>query len=112
MSTPNPAALGARLFGTRWFDLDCPRHATLFAPQVLRELVVACGFRDVTIADEVVTKDLARSWGIAKFERGRLPHGEIYGMGADPQRAHLLSPVAKLAALAGRADRFHLFARA
>ncbi len=112
ISTPNPAALGARLFGTRWFDLDCPRHATLFAPLALRELVLACGFRDVTIVDEVVTKNLARSWGIVKFERGRIGHGEIYGLGADPRRAHVLSPVAKLAALTGRADRFHLFAAA
>ena len=112
IATPNAAALSGLAFKTRWFGQDCPRHAALYSPAVLRTLMLEWGFRDVSVAHEVATKDLARSWGIAQFARGRLRHDEIYGLAADPHRARVLAPAAKIAALAGRADRFHLFATA
>jgi SAM-dependent methyltransferase len=112
IATPNAASLSSQVFKTRWFGQDCPRHAALYSPAVLRALMLEWGFRDVSVAHEVATKDLARSWGIARFERGRLRHEEIYGLAADPHRARVLAPAAKIAALAGRADRFHLFATA
>jgi len=112
IATPNAAALSSTVFKTRWFGQDCPRHAALYSPPVLRDLMLAWGYRDVTLAHEVATKDLARSWGISRFARGRLTREEIYGLAADPHRARVLAPAAKIAALAGRADRFHLFATA
>jgi len=32
VATPNPASLGARLFGARWYHLDVPRHLVLAPP--------------------------------------------------------------------------------
>ncbi|MDX6690809.1 MAG: hypothetical protein QOG15_2266 [Solirubrobacteraceae bacterium] len=112
IATPNPEAFGSALFGTRWFALDCPRHAIMFPPHALSRLSVACGFSDPVVLHEVGPKDLSRSIGIVRYERGRLAHEQIAGLAAERYRAMALALPSKVAALAGRADRFHLLARA
>ncbi len=41
--SPNPAGIGARLYGRRWIGLDPPRHFVLFAPNGTRAAAVRAG---------------------------------------------------------------------
>lgn len=43
-AVPNTASLNARIFRTRWYHLDCPRHLTLWSPSTMRRLLEECGF--------------------------------------------------------------------
>jgi 2-polyprenyl-3-methyl-5-hydroxy-6-metoxy-1,4-benzoquinol methylase len=111
ISTPNPASLGSMIFRRRWHALDCPRHLILYEPRVLCRLVQEIGFEDVSVVQEVGPKDLTRSWGIVRYDNGRISHEQIENMAFAPIPAGLMLPVASLAALLGRADRYHAFAR-
>ncbi len=44
VATPNFESIERRLFGARWYDLDTPRHLTLFAPATLRKMLLTAGF--------------------------------------------------------------------
>jgi SAM-dependent methyltransferase len=112
IATPNPSSIGARVFGRRWHPpLDAPRHVVLYPPPLLRSLLGELGFRDVSVAQEAAPKDLARSWGVVLYDRGRIEHEQIAGMAGDATRFGVLLPVATLGALVSAADRFHVFAR-
>jgi SAM-dependent methyltransferase len=111
LSTPNPGGVGSRLFRRRWFALDCPRHAVLYKPDVLRKVMQQLGFGEISIVQEIGSKDLTRSWGIVRYEQGRIAHGEIAAMANNPLRSALFLPVACAGAVASAADRYHLFAR-
>lgn len=112
LATPNPASASARVFGRHWYALECPRHAVLWRPQVLRDLLLDVGFADVTLVQEASPKDVARSWGIVLHERGRLSAEEWRALTESWPRLRVLRAPARAAALAGRGDRFHAFARA
>jgi SAM-dependent methyltransferase len=112
IATPNPGGLGSRMFGRHWWGLECPRHAVLYRPSVLRSLLLQAGFREPRIVHEGSSKDLARSWGIRLCAAGRLEPGQITALGNDSARVSLVAPAAALTALAAVADRFHVFARA
>jgi hypothetical protein len=79
---------------------------------MLRELLGRLGFREISIVHEVGAKDLTRSWGIVRYERGRIPHEQIDALKDDRVRSGLFLPAASIAALLGAADRYHVFARA
>jgi SAM-dependent methyltransferase len=112
ISTPNPGGAGSRLFGRHWWGLECPRHAVLYRPPVLRRLLEQAGFRDPRIVQEGSSKDLARSWGIRLYARGSIEQGQINAMAKDSVRLALVAPAAALTAIASMADRYHVFARA
>jgi len=110
IATPNPAGLGARVYRSRWFSLDAPRHLVLFRPEALSRLLLDAGFRDPVVVHEVVGKDLLRSQGIVRYERGKLAHGQIGALATDRPRSRAVAPVARLAAALRIADRYHVFA--
>jgi O-antigen/teichoic acid export membrane protein/SAM-dependent methyltransferase len=47
---PNIASLQARLFRSRWFALDAPRHLTLFTPETLQAALAQCGLEMVRLS--------------------------------------------------------------
>ncbi len=110
LATPNAACLTFRLLRSRWFSLDCPRHIMLFAPRTARPLLRECGFRRVRCYQEVLTKDAARSLGYLLQDWGRLDGAGVLGMMDRPGLAGVLFAPARLASLAGAADRFHAIA--
>lgn len=50
LGTPNIGSIIAKLAGSYWYNLDCPRHLSLFTPKTLGELVRRCGFGKHTIS--------------------------------------------------------------
>jgi SAM-dependent methyltransferase len=112
IATPNPSGAGSRIFGRHWWGLECPRHAVLYRPRVLRGLLVQAGFREPRIVHEGSAKDLARSWGIRLYARGRIDEGLVTAFADDSVRLSVAAPTAALSAIAAVADRYHVFARA
>jgi SAM-dependent methyltransferase len=45
VQVPNVCSYQARLFGSRWYGLDCPRHICNFSQYSLLHLLGRCGFR-------------------------------------------------------------------
>ncbi len=41
---PNYRSFNAKMFGSRWYHLDAPRHVSLFSPKSIRALVEETGF--------------------------------------------------------------------
>lgn len=112
VAVPNPASLSSRLFGARWFSLDCPRHTMLFPPRRLVELLGECGFRNVRVAHEAVAKDAVRSLGYLLADL-RLMRGQRVAAMIDAHGLQLAAfPAMWLATAAGLGDRLHVFAQA
>jgi hypothetical protein len=111
ISVPNPSCLTSRVFGARWFSLDCPRHVILYSPDVLRRVLEDVGFAEHEFAHDIITKDFARSLGYLMCERGWMAREGIDGMQHRPVLTSALNLPAKLAAKLGVADRYHVFAR-
>jgi len=111
VGVPNPGSLTSRLFRSRWWGLECPRHVALYTPRVLRKLLLDSGFVPFKVLHESVTKDFARSLGYLLQD-----HGRLGGEGVDAMMHHggvatLSHTPARLAARLGVADRFNVLAR-
>lgn len=111
IALPNPASFTSRLFRSRWFPLDCPRHVILYSPAVLEKRLAEAGFSDVRVWHETITKDFARSLGYVLHDHGWIGHDEVKQMMHRQGLAELLFTPARVAAAWGAADRFHVFVR-
>ncbi len=112
VAVPNPSSLTSRLFRSRWFALDCPRHIMLFSPARLKRLLADVGFSGFTVLHETVTKDFARSLAYLLEDLGRIGHAQVEGFMNRRPLSEALYPLMRLMARLGWADRYHVFARA
>jgi SAM-dependent methyltransferase len=111
IALPNPRSFASKLFGSRWWGLECPRHVVLYPPAALAKLLEYAGFSEIHVRYETITKDFARSLGYWLHDFGWIDHKEITQMMHRPLLSELLYTPARIAACSGVADRFHLFAR-
>ena len=110
LATPNATSVTFRLLRRHWCSLDCPRHIVIYTPRSTRRLLRSAGFGRVDCFQEVLTKDVARSLGLLLEHRGWLDTSAALDMMHRRGLATLLFAPARLAALAGTADRFHAVA--
>lgn len=111
-ATPNAASLTFRLLGRHWYPLECPRHIVVYTPDAVKPLFAKAGFAGVACYSEVLTKDTARSIGYLLQSWGRLDAAGALALMHRPALHGVLFAPARLAALLGRADRFHAIASA
>ena len=111
LAVPNPGSLSARVFGRFWFSLDCPRHIMLYTPQRGRALLEECGFEDVRVLHEPVTKDMARSFVYALHAAGVVPHGWVETVIKSRAIDTLLYVPVRLAAALKCGERIHFVCR-
>jgi SAM-dependent methyltransferase len=111
IAVPNPRSFAAKVFRSRWWPLECPRHVILFSPAALTKFIAGAGFSGIEVRQETITKDSVRSLGYLLHDCGWIEHEKVTEMMHRPLLAELLFTPARIAALRGRADRFHLFAR-
>lgn len=69
IGVPNSRSLAAKVFGSRWYHLDCPRHLYLFTPKSMRLLLEKAGLRLERIRFD------KSAWGMAHSVRYAL-HGK------------------------------------
>jgi 2-polyprenyl-3-methyl-5-hydroxy-6-metoxy-1,4-benzoquinol methylase len=110
LATPNAKSVTFRLLRRHWFPLECPRHIVIYTPRSARRLLRSTGFGHVECFQEVLTKDSARSLGLLLEHRGWLDTAAALDLMNRRSLATLLFAPARLAALAGAADRFHAVA--
>ncbi|MBI4431310.1 MAG: class I SAM-dependent methyltransferase [Candidatus Omnitrophica bacterium] len=64
IKVPNIDSWSAKIFDTRWFQLDVPRHLYHFTPKTMRELLRRTGFRVIR-----ETFDVGATYGIRESLR-------------------------------------------
>jgi 2-polyprenyl-3-methyl-5-hydroxy-6-metoxy-1,4-benzoquinol methylase len=109
IAVPNPAGVSARWFGRDWNSFDA-RHTILYSPVQAMTFLEELGFTDVRGVHETVAKDIVRSWGYRRARQGRMPRQNVESLAGNVELNALATPLAKVAAVLRRADRFHLFA--
>ena len=62
IQTPNSRALGRKLFGSKWYANDVPRHLILFCPSNLTTLAQRVGLRPAALKTSATPKILLNSW--------------------------------------------------
>jgi SAM-dependent methyltransferase len=110
IAVPNPSGLSSRVFGSRWYSLDCPRHVVLLRPDVLQTLLETLGFRVDLVSHEIVTKDMARSLGHVLHDIRLMSHPDIDLLQYNAWLSELLWTPAMLVAKLRLADRFSVVA--
>ena len=109
ITVPNFASPQARLFGSRWFHLDVPRHRHHFTPAGLRAAVERSGLRVERIATSTSAVGLAGSVQYALAGRWLLREGAgLHVLSAASQATWPLARVFDLAARGG--DLLHAVA--
>jgi len=56
IKTPNFDSFAAKLFGDKWYHLDCPRHLYIFSPSTITALLKKHGFEVITVRHEASSK--------------------------------------------------------
>lgn len=111
LALPNPNGISSKLFKRNWHGLECPRHVILYSPDSLKKLLEGHGFKDFTIVNESITKDLVRSIGYFLASKNLMKIEKV-----DPLINSIvldllfMFPMKVLASL-GYGDRFHVFCR-
>lgn len=107
ITVPNFGSGQRKLFGSRWFHLDLPRHRHHYTPQGLRQLVEHAGFTVDSIKTSTSVIGLPASLSYVIFGNWRL--GGIGGQRLVSYGGLLLYPVALLIGLPG-GDYLHVVA--
>ena len=110
ISTPNAGSVTSSMYNKFWLGLDCPRHVVIYNPFSLKGILEEVGFRNVEVAHETVTKDIARSIGFKQEDKGEIPHEEIGAKVNDSKLQSILYSPAVLFSVLKRSDRIHAFA--
>jgi len=111
IAVPNPHGISARLFRSRWFSLEAPRHLMIYSPVGLKSVLSALGFVDVEVLHERTPKDFSRSIGYVLRDLRLIEPDLIQGMGDETLLNSWLAPLLWLAGGKGYGDRIHAFAR-
>lgn len=109
VTVPNFGSRERKIFGSRWFHLDLPRHRFHYTPTGIRELAERAGFEVVEVATTSSFIGLAGSISYAVFGRWRFGGGP-WAARAISYSALVLLPIAHLLAKLGGGDYLHLVA--
>ncbi|MGB5715304.1 MAG: class I SAM-dependent methyltransferase [Waterburya sp.] len=109
IGVPNPYSITSRIFRSRWFSLECPRHIMLYSPALLKKILTSMGFSEIKILHQTVTKDFLRSCGYVLYDLDLISKDEIAKMAQRRYLSNLLYPLARLASAFGVADRHDVF---
>jgi SAM-dependent methyltransferase len=70
IATPNIRSFGHRLFGRNWRGLEPPRHLHIFSSSSLHQLLLDCGYRDVSVSSSSARADLILTGSVDLALRG------------------------------------------
>ena len=110
LGLPEPKGPASRLFGSRWWGLECPRHLFLMHPRRVTELLRELGLEQIEVVREASAKDFARSVAYLLHDLRLVSHRGVLVAPGGPLASALVLPLGLLARV-GLSDRFHVFAR-
>jgi SAM-dependent methyltransferase len=110
IAVPNPRGLSARIFRSRWFSLEAPRHLMIYSPRKLAAFLESKGFVDIEVHHERTSKDFARSLGYFLRDLHLSKADLVPKMNDEPLLNAWLMPLLCLAGGFGYGDRIHAFA--
>ena len=111
IATPNPQGVSARIFRSRWFSLEAPRHLMFYSPGKLVRVLSDLGFEDICLVHERTPKDFSRSLGFVLRDLRLLAPDRILSMGEERLLKAWLAPFITVMGAKGFGDRIHAFAR-
>ncbi len=110
ISCPNFDGVNARIFGSKWYNLDCPRHLHLYTPKTITRLLQESGFTVTSITYNSSSKSLLGSlqyWlyadNVNPRYRNRIRKSSLIKA--------LVSPISRISALVKKSDSMTVFAR-
>jgi|TARA_R110002073_G_scaffold129760_8_gene276160 SAM-dependent methyltransferase len=62
--TPNICSFGSRLFGRNWRGLEPPRHIQIYSPASLRQLLLNCGYSEISVFSSAARADLVMTGSV------------------------------------------------
>jgi 2-polyprenyl-3-methyl-5-hydroxy-6-metoxy-1,4-benzoquinol methylase len=68
--TPNICSFGRKLFGKNWRGLEPPRHIQIYSPTALRQLLLDCGYSEVSVFTSSARADLVMTGSVDLALRG------------------------------------------
>jgi SAM-dependent methyltransferase len=108
---PNPVGVSAKIFRSRWLDLDCPRHISLYPPSELEKMLTEVDFQLIKTVPEVLTNVFSRSFGFVIHDLGLISHDAVLQLKDDQAVNSVLHSPITLSSKLGLYDRFHTFVR-
>ena len=105
IGVPNPYSITSRIFRSKWWGLECPRHIMLYSPALLKRILTSMGFSEIKLLQPTITKDFLRSCGYVLYDLGLISRDEIATMVQRRYLPTLVYPLARLAATFGVSDR-------
>ena len=105
IGVPNPYSITSRIFRSKWWGLECPRHIMLYSPTLLKKILASMGFSEIKLLQPTITKDFLRSCGYVLYDLGLISHDQIAKMAQRRYLAALVYPLARLAVAFGVSDR-------
>ena len=110
IAVPNPSGVSAKLFNSYWYGLECPRHIILYAPVNLTDLLIDCGFSNVTVYHEPQSKDMIRSVGYILADFGLIKDSQVENLINSSFLQFVFSVPNRIAKIIRKTDRFHILA--
>lgn len=112
LATPNARSFSFRAFRSRWWGLECPRHAILYDAKTLAKLLRDSGFVDARSWNETTAKDFLRSATYVLIDAGRARRETLAASARSRFWNEWLYVPARVAALCGVSSRLQTTARA
>jgi len=112
LATPNARSAAFRVFRSRWWGLECPRHAILYDAGTLRALLERAGFTRVEVWNETTAKDFLRSATYVLIDLGWARREALATAASSVFWNEVLHVPARCAALCGVSSRLQVLAGA
>lgn len=110
IKVPNIASFNARVFGSNWYHLDCPRHLTHFSPKTMSSFLDKCGLAITRIVYHTDAKGFVNSLrlrfgssDVPLKQRGKMKNGSLLKKAVFPLTATL--------SMLGKSDLMTIYAR-
>lgn len=110
ISTPNFDSFNAKIFRSKWFPLECPRHLCIYTPETVTLLLGKAGLSPVSIRFDGSSKNTLMSLQYYFYDNNySLEHRDRVKKSSIIKA--LVSPLTHIFAMLGKSDNMIVFAK-
>ena len=110
ISTPSFDSFNAKIFRSKWFPLECPRHLCIYTPETVTLLLRKAGLSPVSIRFDGSSKNMLKSLQYYFYDNNYSPEHRDRVKKSSVIKA-LVSPLTHIFAMLGRSDNMIVFAK-